>query len=309
MPPAPSAPSASDTPPAELTGLRELLVVADKRSFTAAAAVLRVTPSAISQTISALERRTGVRLLQRTTRSVGLTEAGARLLAQLRPALDGVAAAFASLDELRARPSGTLRLTVPRIACRAILDPLLAPFLAAHPELSLDLSVDDGFVDLVEGGFDAGIRLGESVGRDAIALRLTPALRAVVVGSPAYFAGHPRPRHPRDLARHDCIAYRQIARRAIYRWEFVDGDRELTIAVRGRVITNDADTMIRAALDGLGLAHLIETTIAEPLAQGRLVRVLTSYCPQFPGLHLYYPSRRQVPAKLRALVDYLQAQR
>jgi DNA-binding transcriptional LysR family regulator len=293
----------------DLSGLQELLAVADKRSFTAAAAELRVTPSAISQAISALERRAGVRLLQRTTRSVGLTEAGARFLARLRPAMTEVHAAFEALDELRARPTGTLRLNVPRLALAPIIEPILAPFLAAHPELSIDIAIDDGLADLVEQGFDAGIRLGESLDQDVVALQLTGDMRMAVVGSPAYFAAHGKPTRPRDLRTHSCINYRAITRRTIYRWEFTEHGRDLAIAVDGRVTTNDNEVMLRAALDGLGLAYVMENVAADAVADGRLVRVLTRYCPRFPGLHLYYPSRRQIPAKLRALIEFLRAQR
>ncbi|WAS99188.1 LysR family transcriptional regulator [Nannocystis punicea] len=293
----------------DLSGLTALMVVADRRSFTAAAAELGVTPSAVSQSVRALEDRVGVRLLQRTTRSVGLTEAGARFLAQLRPAMHSVRAAFESLDEVRGRPVGTLRLNVPRLASKTVLEPILESFLAAYPELRLDISIDDGLTDIVAGGFDAGIRIGEMLDRDAIAVRLTDDMRMAVVGSPAYFAARGKPKHPRELLAHDCINYRQISSGALYRWEFTDAGRDITLAVEGRVITNDEDLMIRAALDGLGLAYLFEHAIADALAEKRLVRVLTAYCPRFPGLFLYYPSRTQTPPKLRALVDFLRARR
>lgn len=293
----------------DLAGLAELARVADRRSFTAAAAELGVTPSAVSQAISALEGRVGVRLLQRTTRKVGLTEAGARFLAHLRPALDGVDAAFASLDELRARPAGTLRLTLSRLAHRAVLEPALAAFLATYPDLRVEIAIEDGFTSIVDKGFDAGIRLGESVEKDMVSVRVTDDYRVAVVGAPAYFATHRKPKHPRDLRAHDCIRYRQITSGTLYRWELTVDGRDVAIAVDGRIVTNDADIMVRAALDGLGLAHVIEHTVADALADGRLVRVLAPYCPRFPGLHLYFPSRRQLPAKLRALVEFLQARR
>lgn len=293
----------------DLSGLTALLVVADKRSFTAAAAELRVTPSAVSQSVRALEDRVGVRLLQRTTRSVGLTEAGARFLARLRPAMEGVHAAFESLDEVRGRPVGTLRLNVPRLACATVIEPILAPFLAAYPELRLDITIDDGLTDIVAKGFDAGIRIGEMLDKDVIAVPLTGDMRTAVVGSPAYFARHGKPRHPRELHAHDCINYRQISSGALYRWEFSEEGRDLTVAVDGRVITNDYDVMLRAALDGLGLAYVMEHSLAEALAAKRLVRVLIPFCPRFPGLHLYYPSRTQTPPKLRALVEFLRARR
>lgn len=293
----------------DLSGLTALLVVAEKRSFTGAAAELRVTPSAVSQSVRALEERVGVRLLQRTTRSVGLTEAGARFLEQLRPAMEGVHAAFESLDEVRGRPAGTLRLNVPRLAGRQVLEPMLAAFLAEYPELRLDITYDDAFTNIVEQGFDAGIRLGEMLEKDAVAVRIAGDMRMAVVGSPAYFAVRGKPKHPRDLHAHECINYRQISSQNIYKWEFTDGGRDLAIAVDGRVTTNDGDLMIRAALDGLGLAYLMEEMVKEPLAEKRLVRVLTPYCPHFPGLYLYYASRRQLPAKVRALVEFLRARR
>ncbi|MCY1023585.1 LysR family transcriptional regulator [Pyxidicoccus sp. MSG2] len=293
----------------DLSGLTALVVVADKRSFTAAAAELRVTPSALSQSVRALEERVGVRLLQRTTRSVGLTEAGARFLAQLRPAMQGIHAAFESLDAVRGRPAGTLRLSIPRLASMMVVEPILAAFLAEYPELRLDVAVEDGLTRIVERGFDAGIRFGELLDKDVVAVPVTDDMRMAVVGSPAYFAARGRPRHPRDLHAHDCINYRHITSGAVYRWEFTDKGRDITLAVDGRLTTTDNDLMIRAALDGVGLAYLMESCIAEELADRRLVRVLTGYCPRFPGLFLYYPSRTQLAPKLRALVDFLRARR
>src|SRR6478609_4213498 len=192
----------------DLSGLTALLSVAEKRSFTAAAAELRVTPSAVSQTIRTLEERVGVRLLQRTTRSVGLTEAGARFVARLKPALEGVREAFDALGELRDRPAGVLRLTLPRLGYEQVLAPKLASFLQAYPDVDLDISIDDAFTDIVEQGYDAGIRIGEMVEREMIGVRVSAELRAAVVGSPGYFAARGRPKHPRDLGAHDCINYR-----------------------------------------------------------------------------------------------------
>lgn len=293
----------------DLSGLTALLVVAEKRSFTAAAAELRVTPSAVSQSVRALEERVGVRLLQRTTRSVGLTEAGERFVGQLRPAMAGVEAAFEALDQVRGRPTGTLRLNVPRVASRWVLEPILAPFLAAHPEIRLEITTDDGFADIVAQGFDAGVRIGEMLDKDVVAVRLTGDMRSAVVGSPAYFAAHPKPKHPRELLEHECINYRRVSSGAVYRWEFTEKGRDISLAVEGRLVTNEYDVMVRAALDGVGLAYLLENSVTEALAEKRLVRVLTSYCPPFPGLFLYYPSRTQVAPKLRALVDFLRARR
>jgi DNA-binding transcriptional LysR family regulator len=289
----------------ELTGLKELAIVAEKRSFTAAAAALRVSPSAVSQSVRALEERVGVRLLQRTTRSVGVTEAGARFLARLKPALDGVREAFESLSELRERPAGTLRLTLPRVAYQHVLAPRLSAFLAAYPEIDIEAHFDEAFVDLVQGDFDAGMRLGEMVERDMIGVRVSQELRVAVVGSPAYFARRSKPKHPRELHAHDCINYRRRSSGAIYAWEFTEDGRDFQVAVDGRIVLDDGDLLVRAALDGLGIAHVMDCSVREHLAAKRLVRVLESFCPPFPGFHLYYPSRAQLAPKLQALVDFL----
>jgi DNA-binding transcriptional LysR family regulator len=289
----------------ELAGLSVFLVVAEMRSFTAAARKLRVTPSAVSQSITGLEGRVGVRLLQRTTRSVGLTEAGARFLERLRPAIADVRASFEALDALRDRPAGTLRINVPRLVCRQILEPVLAPFMAAYPEIAMDIVVDDGLADIVEEGFDCGIRLGETLDREMVAVRISGEQRVAVVGSPSYFAVRGKPKHPRELHAHECINYRQITRRAVYKWEFTEQGKDFEIAVDGRVVCNDADLMVRAALDGLGLAYLLEASVRSEMADKRLLRVLDAFCAPFPGFFLYYPSRSLLSPKLRALVDFL----
>jgi DNA-binding transcriptional LysR family regulator len=289
----------------DLSGLTALLTVAEKRSFTAAAAVMRVTPSAVSQTIRALEERVGVRLLQRTTRSVGLTEAGARFVARLGPAVGDIAAAFESLGELRDRPAGVLRLSVPRIAYQLFLAPRLPAFLAAYPDISLDVDIDDGLRDIVAQGFDAGVRIGEMVEREMIAVRLGPDLRTAIVGSPAYFARRAKPKHPRELHAHDCINYRRRSLGVVYRWELTDAGKDVEIAVDGRLLLNDGELMIDAALAGLGLAYVLDVSVREHLASKRLVRVLDGYCPPFPGFYLYYPSRAHLAPKLQALVDWL----
>ena len=293
----------------ELAGLKELAIVAEKRSFTAAAAALRVSPSAVSQSVRALEERVGVRLLQRTTRSVGLTEAGARFLARLQPALDGVREAFESLSELRELPSGTLRLTLPRVAYREVLAPRLAEFLALYPDISLEAHFDEALVDVVATGFDAGVRIGEMVERDMIGVRLSPDLRVAVVGSPAYFARHGKPKHPRDLHDHQCINYRRRSSGAIYAWEFTEDGRDFQVAVNGRLVLDDGDLLIQAALDGLGIAHVLDCSVQRLLSDKRLVRVLEGYCPPFPGFYLYYPSRAQLPPKLQVLVSFFRAKR
>jgi DNA-binding transcriptional LysR family regulator len=289
----------------DLSGLTALLAVADKRSFTAAAAELRVTPSAVSQTVRALEERVGVRLLQRTTRSVGLTEAGARFIARLQPAMDGVREAFESLGELRDRPAGLLRLTVPRMGYEQILAPKLPAFLAAYPDIDLDVSIDDAFDDIVEKGYDAGIRIGEMVEREMIAVRVSGDVRMAVVGAPSYFAAKGKPKHPRDLHAHDCINYRRRTLGVVYNWEFTENGKDFEMAVNGRMLLNDGELMVKAALDGLGLAYVLESAIREPLADKRLVRVLDAFCVPFPGFFLYYPSRAHVAPKLQALVGFL----
>ncbi len=292
----------------ELAGLSVLLMVAEKRSFTAAAAELRVTPSAVSQTVSALEARVGVRLLQRSTRKVGLTEAGERFLSRVRPAVEEVRSALSSLDDARARPGGTLRLSVSRVASRALIEPVLARFLAAYPELRLDVAFDEGLTPIIEQGFDAGIRLGETLERDMVAVRLGEKQRAAVVGSAGYFAERGTPKHPRDLLEHECINYRMVTSRRLYEWEFTEAGKDFRIGVNGRLVCNDADLMLRAARDGVGIAYALESLVREELASGTLVRVLERYCEPFPGYYLYYPSRAHVAPKLRALIDFLKSE-
>jgi DNA-binding transcriptional LysR family regulator len=288
----------------DLKGLPELLAVAERRSFTAAAAQLRVTPSAVSQTIRALEQRVGVRLLQRTTRSVGLTEAGARFLSRLRPAMASVHEAFAALEELRDEPAGLLRLAASRLSYELVLAARMPEFLALYPDIELDVSLDDAFVDIVEQGFDAGLRIGEMLDREMVGVRVSEDLRMAVVGSAAYFERHGRPRHPRELHRHDCITYRQKTSNVVYRWEFTESGEDFSVAVTGRVQINDAYLMVRSALDGLGLAYTVESQVREELASKRLLRVLADFCPPFPGFFLYYPSRQQLSPKLKALVEF-----
>ncbi|HYP98318.1 MAG TPA: LysR family transcriptional regulator [Polyangiaceae bacterium] len=289
----------------DLTGLTALLSVAEKRSFTATAAELRVTPSAVSQTIRALEDRVGVRLLQRTTRSVGLTEAGARFIGRLKPAMAGVYEAFDTLGELRDRPAGLLRLTLPRFGYEQVLAPRLPEFFQSYPDIHLDASLDDAFVDIVEQGFDAGMRIGEMIDREMIGVRVSDDMRMAVVGSPAYFAKHGKPKHPRELQDHDCINYRRKTSNVVYRWEFSENRKDFAVAVNGRLLLNDGALMADAAATGLGLAYVVEASVRDALANKQLVRVLDAFCTPFPGFFLYYPSRVQVPPKLKALIDFL----
>jgi DNA-binding transcriptional LysR family regulator len=291
----------------DLSGLRALLCVAEKRSFRAAAAELRVTPSAVSQIVRALEDRVGVRLLQRTTRNVGLTEAGVQFIAELKPALHGIDVAFESLSALRGRPSGLLRLTVLRTGYTDVLRPVLAEFCAAYPEISLELSLDEALTNIVAEGFDAGLRLGHVLDREMIALRVSPDQRIVIVGSPDYFTRAGKPVHPRDLHAHDCINLRKITRGTVDRWRFVEAGKDLDIAVRGHITTNDGAVLVDAAVEGLGLAYVFENMVTDLVAQRRLVRVLDRYCPRVPGYFLYYPSRVNLAPKLKALVDFLKS--
>jgi DNA-binding transcriptional LysR family regulator len=293
----------------ELSGLNALLAVAEHRSFTAAAAQLGISASAVSQAVRSLEERVGVRLLQRTTRSVGLTEAGAHFLAQLRPAMATIRDAFATLGDVRKRPAGTLRLSVPRLGYQQAIAPRLEQFMAAYPDITLDISVDDGLVDIVKAGYDAGIRIGEMVEADMVSVPIGPPQVAAVVGSPSYFAKHPAPKHPRDLPAHACIAYRRRTLGTVYRWEFTDRGKDFDVAITGPLLINDNDLMIDAALRGLGLAHVLVSSVTEHLASKRLVRVLAGYCDPFPGLYLYYPTRAQLPPKLATLVAALRVTR
>ena len=288
----------------DLSGLRALLCVAEKRSFRAAAAELRVTASAVSQIVRALEERVGVRLLQRTTRNVGLTEAGVHFIAQLKPAFHGIDVAFESLSALRGRPSGLLRLTMLRTGYSDVLKPKLASFLAAYPDIRLDLSLDEALSNIVAEGFDAGIRLGHSLDREMIAVRISPDQRLVVVGSPSYFARRGKPAHPRDLHDHDCVCLRKTSG-AINRWRFVEKGKDLEIAVDGHVVTNDGAVLVDAAAEGIGLAYVFENMVGAPVSERRLVRVLDKYCPQIPGYFLYYPSRLNLAPKLKVLIDFL----
>jgi DNA-binding transcriptional LysR family regulator len=289
----------------DLSGLRALLRVAEKRSFRAAAAEMRVTPSAVSQSVRALEERLGVRLLQRTTRSVGLTEVGAQFVARLKPALEGIDDAVDSLGEMRGRPAGLLRVTALRTGYADVLKPKLARFLATYPDIRIDLSLDEALTDVIAEGFDAGLRLGESLDREMIAVRISADQQVVVVGAPAYFAKRGKPSNPRELGAHDCINLRRGTKGAVVRWRFRENDNDFEIAVDGHIVTNDGAVLVDAAVEGLGVAYVFESMVAEPLSQKRLVRVLDEYCPQVPGYFLYYPSRVNLAPKLRALVEFL----
>jgi DNA-binding transcriptional LysR family regulator len=288
----------------DLNVLAAFLAVAEERSFTRAARRLGVSPSALSHAIRGLEERIGVRLLARTTRSVAPTDAGEQLMARLRPALGDIREALDQLVGLRDRPAGRIRLLVSPLASTLVLAPRIGPFAEAYPDVVLEITTQAEPVDLVAGGFDAGIQLGEYVARDMIAVRVSPDHRAAIVGSPRYFETHTRPVSPRDLPNHRCINFRRGSS-GLYRWEFEKDGQSLSVAVSGSVVVDSADLLIRSAVDGAGLAFGFEAHVAPHLENGALVRVLQDWCPPFPGYFLYYPSRRQQPAALSALIETL----
>ena len=289
----------------ELADLTAFLAVAEEQSFTRAAARLGTSQSALSRTLGRLEARLGVRLLTRTTRRVAPTAAGERLLATLRPAVENIAAELASLGELRDRPAGSIRITTSAHAARSVLWPALARLLPRYPEIAVELNIESRLTDIVAERYDAGVRLGEQLARDMVAVRIGPDLRMAVVGSPAYLAAHPAPRTPQDLAGHACINLRLPTLGGLYAWEFARGGRELKVRVEGRLVFNDPAMVLRAVADGFGLASTLEDHVEADLAAGRLVRVLADWCPPFPGYHLYYPSRRQPSAAFSLLVEAL----
>ncbi|RUV00578.1 LysR family transcriptional regulator [Mesorhizobium sp. M6A.T.Cr.TU.017.01.1.1] len=286
-----------------LSQLAVLATVAQCGSFRGAARELGIAPSAVSHAVSSLEARLGVRLLARSTRSVAPTEEGAQLLERLRPALSEIDLALEAAVEARDRPAGNLRLTVPRTAAHLALTPRLGAFASAYPDVVLEIVIEDRFTDVVEGGFDAGVRLGESLQRDMIAVRIGPNLRGAVVGAPSYFATMPRPRHPHDLVGHRCLRFR-FSSGILYRWEFEKDGEAIEMAVQGPLILDEDHLVANAAVDGAGLAFLFEDYVREALATGRLIRVLEDWCQPFDGFFVYYPSRRQMRPALRAFVDF-----
>jgi DNA-binding transcriptional LysR family regulator len=289
----------------DLRVLSAFLAVAEERSFTRAARRLGVSPSALSHSIRGLEEHIGVRLLARTTRSVAATDAGEQLVARLRPALGDIRGALDQIAGLRDQPAGRVRLVVSPLAATMVLAPKLGQFARDYPDVVLDVTTTNQMrFDLVAGRFDAGIHLGEFIERDMIAVRVSPDQRAAIVGSPRYFASHPRPESPHDLTRHRCLNFRHGST-GLYRWEFDKGNRSLAVAVQGPLIIEDVEVMVRAAIDGVGLAFTFEEHAAPHLASGALVRVLEDWCAPFAGYFLYYPSRRQQPAALSALIETL----
>lgn len=286
----------------DFTGLAAFVSVASHRSFRQAALELGVSPSALSHSLRELEERLGVRLLNRTTRSVAPSDAGERLLARLKPSLSAMEDALEEVNDFRETPVGTLRINASQQAADLLLAPLMARFLRAHPRMHLEIVTDDALVDIVANGFDAGIRFSESIEQDMIAVRFGRRLRWAIVASPDYFASHGKPLTPLDLKEHACIRYR-FQSGAFFRWEFEKDGEALEVEVDGPLTLGDQKLMVRAALDGVGIACVFDANVGALLAEGRLVRVLAEHCPDFPGGFLYYPSRRQMPAGLRAFIE------
>ncbi len=285
------------------------LAVARERSFTRAAAKLGVSQSALSHTIRELEARLGLRLLSRTTRSVAPTEAGERLLHAVGPRFDEIDAELAALSELREKPAGAIRITAGEHAAESILWPAVARLLRDYPDVRIEIVVDQGLTDIVAERYDAGVRLGEQVARDMIAVRIGPDMRMAVVGSPSYFAKRRKPRTPQELTDHNCINLRLPTYGGLYAWEFEKGGRELKARVEGQLVFNTIGLRFKAALAGLGLAYLPEAQVQEHLARGELIRVLADWCPPFAGYHIYYPSRRQPTPAFTLLLDALRYRR
>ncbi|TNC49570.1 LysR family transcriptional regulator [Rubellimicrobium rubrum] len=289
----------------DLADLTVFLAVAEERSFTRAAAKLGTSQATLSFTVRRLEERLGVRLLTRTTRSVAPTAAGESLLETLRPALTEIDGKLATLTELRDKPAGTIRITTSEHAAEAVLWPVLERLAPEYPDVRVEIAVDQALTNIVADRFDAGIRLGEQVERDMVAVRIGPDLRMAAVGSPAYFACHPVPQVPQDLTGHACITVRLPTAGGLYAWEFEKDGRELKVRVEGQFVLNSPALHLKAARAGLGLAFVLEGHVEDDLREGRLVRVLEDWCPPFAGYHLYYPSRRQPTPAFALLVEAL----
>jgi DNA-binding transcriptional LysR family regulator len=281
------------------------LAVARERSFTKAAAKLGIAQSTLSHTIKRLESGMGIRLLTRTTRSVALTEAGELLQQSLAPRIDDIEADIAALMAFRDTPSGTIKITLSDHAMASVVWPKLQPVLKSYPDIKLEFSLDAGFRNIVEGGFDAGIRLGESVEKDMIAVRIGPDWRQVAVASPEYLAARPKPKHPKELVSHNCINMRQTTGGGLYAWEFAKGKQELRVKVDGQLTFNNSYAMIDAALNGYGIAYMPENIVAAHIKSGALIQVLDDWSPYFDGYFIYYPSKRQNSAAFKVIVDAL----
>jgi DNA-binding transcriptional LysR family regulator len=289
----------------DFNNLAAFAAVAREKSFTRAAAKLRVSPSALSQTISSLEERLGIRLLTRTTRSVSCTEAGERLMRTVAPRLGEIEFELAALTELRDKPAGTLRITAGEHPAISVLQPALRKFLPDYPDVKVEIIVDSALTDIAAEGYYAGVRMGEQVAKDMIAVRIGPQMRMALVGSPDYFVRHPPPREPQDLADHNCITTRMPTYGGLATWGLERDGREVKVRAEGQLIFNSLTIRIQSALDGLGLAYVPEDQALQHIADGRLVRVLEEWCPFFPGYHLYYPSRRHPSPALTLLIDVL----
>ncbi|HVE22914.1 MAG TPA: LysR family transcriptional regulator [Acidocella sp.] len=294
-------------PNSSFDGLPQFLSVAEHGSFAAAAQRLGISPSAVSQAVRGLETRLGVRLFNRTTRSVALTEAGLHYLERVGPALRDIESAEEAIGDTALRPKGKLRLNALRAGHMIVIQPILQRFLRAYPEIEVEVVVEAGLIDIVRDGFDAGIRFGDVIARDMIGVPVGPKLTAHVIASPAYIAEHGVPQHPNDLLAHDCIGFRHLPSGQIERWEFEKAGERLAVTVSGRLVFNDSALLVQSALDGLGIAYMINGYIEQFLADGRLVRLLPDWSPALAGFTLYYPDRKRVPRKLRALIDFLRA--
>lgn len=287
----------------DLGDLSAFAIVAEERSFTRAAARLGISQSALSHSMRGLEKRLGLQLLARTTRSVAPTSSGLSLLRELAPALERIEQALADTRQQRETPSGRIRLIIPRTATKMVLLPRLADFARRYPEIVLEVTSSNDPVDLIAGEYDAGVQLGEFIQREMIAVRVTHELRLAVVGSPKYFESNGIPRHPQDLKNHSCIGFRFS--RGLYRWEFEKGRKSLTVSPQGPASFDDPEFVIQAVLDGMGIGTAMEESLQELIAKGRLIQILKDWCPSFPGYFLYYPSRRNQPAALAALIECL----
>jgi DNA-binding transcriptional LysR family regulator len=292
-------------PNENFNNLAAFVVVARERSFTRAAAKLGVSQSALSQTIKGLEARLGLRLLTRNTRSVSPTEAGERLLRSVAPRFEEIEHEIAALSAMREKPAGTIRITAGEHPAVTVLQSALAKFLPDYPDIHVEIIVDYGLTDIVAEGYDAGVRLGEQVAKDMIAVRIGPEMRMAVVGSPSYFERHPRPETPQDLTQHDCINIRMPTYGGLFPWEFEKNGRELRVRVEGQLVFNNIALRLNSALAGLGLAYMPEDQALEYIAESRLIRVLEDWCESFPGYHLYYPSRRHSSPAFALLVEAL----
>jgi DNA-binding transcriptional LysR family regulator len=291
----------------QFADLSAFVAVAEHRNFTKAAAQLGISRAGLSQTIHSLEERLGVRLFNRTTRSVALTEAGERLLADAQPVLDGVERAMEAVNAFRDKPSGALRLSMTRVAATLLVGPLLPQFLEKYPDIKLEIAADNTHSDIVSSRFDAGISIGERIAKDMIAVRLLENQRSTAVASPAYLARHARPTAPEDLHAHNCVRLRSDWDGAIQPWHFENASRRLDIGVEGSLVLNDWQLVVNAVLEGIGIGYVPELLISSHVAEGRLVRLLENWCGHASGVFLYYPSRRQMPGALRAFIDFMRA--